>query len=279
MTLKEQLREVERQHFEVLDWSKSNNVLAAETGFSYVTIFHWRKVLGKPKVTKWFPACQAWDWTKRNVELAAEHRLSPTQVGLYRTQCGQPMVPRLTGRPAFAVKPKPFIQHVDWPSVDWTKTDIQLAMEVKRTRESVRLWRAKLGKPISPYKWRHRKFIAFAETFKGRASLTYNEVQEVMLVSNETIRSYCAELGIPLTLRYRYFSHPWGEMNFQLPNLLLADIWHSNSGSIANRRSRYICPPPLFVCVKGRIPEQFKTLVEAERTKAAEYFAKEQQAA
>lgn len=269
------LRDIERQYFESLDWTRRSSELADETGCTYAVINRWRLILGKPKVTKWFPACQSWDWAKSNTELGREHGLLPTSVSQLRLELGHDPVPRNAFRPTFNVNFA--TRRQNWEAVDWTKNDIRIAEELGCTRESVRLWRAKLGKPKSPHKWRFRKFVEFYERFKGRSDLTYEEVSAVLRMNRETFRQYCAQLSITIPPSPSKAVYPWEQFNWQLPNKVLAEIWRGKAHSVAVHRMLHVRPSPLFRAVNGRVPENFLQMVEAEKRKAEDYFNTSQQ--
>lgn len=275
---------LKRDYFEGLDWSKSNMELSRETGVLPNMIGLWRYRLGKPKVTKWLPDCMGWDWSKSDTDLAVEHHTNPSTVRGLRIKINAPKAPpRAPSTYVRAVHvPTPNLRkRINWESLDWSKNDMTLAKEVFRSREAVRQNRARLGKPKSAFKHRYGKFIRFAERFKGRSELDYKEAFAAEPLTRGVFRDYCQHLGIvavePAPHNQLGFGgsrriHPWEKINFELPSILLEKIWRTPTNTVATWRSRHVLPPPKFRCLKGRVPEQHKALVEAEKRKAEDYF-------
>lgn len=275
MTFKDELDAIERAKFESLDWNKPTTALAAETGMPWQNLNQWRKKLGKPKATKWYPACLSWNWDRSNGELMREHGCHWNSVRQLRDLHGMPYANGiLNDRPVIPKPPRAERRKVDWAMVDWTKTDVEPAETADCCREYIRQKRLQLNQPRPPMKWRLRKFIRFAEYFKGRTQLTHKEACEFERLSLATFRGYCHELGItiPHNPFYGCQIHPWHIIDMSLPNILIAEIWKASSPSVATHRSKHMKHGPLFKCVRGRVPEQFITLVEAERAKAADWF-------
>jgi hypothetical protein len=76
--------------------------------------------------------------------------------------------------------------------------------------------------------------------------------------------------------------HPWGGMNFRLPNRDLERIWRLPPNQVSNHRLKKQRPPPTWRCkpgtghlkVTGRRERQaYRRAVKAEERSAARYFA------
>lgn len=276
-TFREQLKQLEREMFEKLDWSKSNPVLAGETGLPYQTVAKWRVILGHPKATKLYPACLSWDWTLSDTQLSRVTGISLAYIGRLRLRCGKAPIGRThPTRSALFTKPVPRKMPTDWNAIDWVKPDILIADETGFTREYVRQQRNMLNKPESPCKG-GVKFYDFYVRFNGRAEMTYEEVRGVLPVSEPTFRKYCAQLDIRVIQpeRDKRCLYPYDLMNFNLPNILLEKIWRIPYGSVVpNHRSRHNKRYAKFYCLKGYVPPEFRAMVADEERKAAEWFAK-----
>lgn len=278
MNLREQLEQNEHEMWMALDWTKTNLALSQETGFTPAHISNWRRRLGIPKTTKYWPACQQWDWTKSNSELAKELRISPAIIYGLRVKHGFPLSnhkeSKSNGSLFKNVVVPPRQRKIDWENVDWEKNDILIAEEVGVTREYVRQVRLAQGRDKSKFHGVNRNFYDFSNLFSGRKTLTLKEAQETAPWIKEcSFRKYCAALNIEIPRSsYHEPRHPWDQMNFQLPNSILSQIWNTTISTISSYRSRHLKSRPLFRCTLGNFPDEFKDMVEQEKIKASEYL-------
>lgn len=123
----------------VIDWSKRYHELAREFGCDIGAVRNEfvRRFPGKRKHCSSKPISQRkkwkryrkWDWSKRDAELSEIHNLTRERVRQIRYGLGIP-----PSRPA-----------VDWNAVDWSKTNDELAAEIKRNPQSVQRHRGALA--------------------------------------------------------------------------------------------------------------------------------------
>lgn len=277
---REQEKKQEREWWKSLDWTKTNIVLSRETGHSHFKVRAWRIRLGKPKVTKYWPICQQWDWSKSNSELAMELGINPALICGLRTKHGMPKSDHREpsdGSPFKGVVVPRSRSLIDWSSIDWEKNNLMLAGELGVTRELIRQHRLSLRKGKSKFHGMNRNFYDFSKLFAGIEKLTLAEARERMpTICEESFRKYCAALKIAVPPKSDPRTrHAWHLVDFRLPNLILSEIWNIHPQAIATHRSRHINDRPVFRSVRGTIPDEFKAMVEAERVKASEWFAKQ----
>ncbi len=254
------------------DWTKSDRELSAAHGRTIPTVTKWRHKLGRSPVkhTKYYPACEQWDWSQSDTAIAREQKVSVATVHNWRVRLNKPPAPRDYARlPPEQARAPVF----DWESINWEQPDVEIAREVGCTRERARQKRAELGKP--KHLFHLVNFRRFAEIFKGSKTLAYKEADSKFPISEITFTSYCRRLGIAKTPRtYPKLPDFWGKMNWAIPNILLADIWGIRTAQrVAAHRCNRQLPNPQFRFISkiGRIPEQFVSIVQEERRKAADY--------
>lgn len=260
-----------RTEYPAFDWSKRNYELALEHGYSSGYIGMLRKKFGAERKTKWWPECKEWDWTKSNTEISRMQGADIVTIRNYRKQLGHPPVHGNDKESPPPLPPKE--PGRDWERVDWTRSDVDLCMELGVSRERVRQVRVKLGKP-KRYEWQ-LKFERFKERFKEVKELSYAEANEAEPLAELSFTKYCRRLWIKRKLLKTSggSKHPWALVDWRLPNRLLDEIWKLPAGRASTRRCDYQSPKPLFRCVAGKFPEEFRPLVEAQEAKASEWFA------
>lgn len=255
------------------DWTKKNHDLASEHGVGYYTVVKWRHRLGQPSVCggKHWPACQAWDWSKPNTQISRENKVDVDLVARWRNRLGKEPAPHdVNPSPEYPDVPST-LKRYDWTQVDWNFPDIQIARKIGCTREMVRQKRAKLGLPKCLFhNWRYEQFV---KAFYGVTELTHAQAKAKFPVAMNSFRKYCAKAGIKALFEKTPTKHPWNLMNWDLSNLLLAQIWKiSKSGTVANYRCNTIKPKPKIAPRCDNIPPEWQSIVGQEKLKAAEYF-------
>lgn len=266
--------------YEDWDWTKKNSELSAEHGVCLPWVGEKRKELGMPKVCggKHWPACKDWDWSKSNTEISRETGVQITTIARWRKTLKKPPVPR-----AYMVIYKDIItrQKMDLTLADWDKADVEIAKAIGCTREYIRQKRAELGKPKR--RWTDLKYERFMAAMDGIKEISYEEARKKLPgLIHHSFRRWCGRGGITIDWKRTHapYVRPWDQMNWKLPNKLLAEIW--GDGMIPARFAAWRCghpslDRPAFVCGgTGRIPEEFKAIVDQEREKAAAWKAANQ---
>lgn len=257
---------VPRRAYDSWDWTKHDTVLSAEHGVSSTTVFLWRRRLGKPKVhsTKFYPAVLAWDWSLSNTELCRLHGLPINGVDRWRKKLKKASVaPRFN-----AIPYAPMTLRFDWSRADWNEHDSLIAKNVGCSRERVRQKRAELGLPLRTLL--QRRLDDFKTAFTGVTELSSVECKaKFPSMSNATFARFCAIAGIKRKFLKRKSSWDSLPINWQLPNIVLAEIWGGKPQRYAVKRCELQLGKPLFWRKLGVIPDAFKALVAAEQQKAA----------
>lgn len=266
---------ISRHRYYDWDWTKNNRELSEEHGVTKGYVSTIRKELGQPKVHggKLYPACLTWDWTKSDTEIAREHVLVVGSVQRWRHKLNKPLVPRVA--PKF-YQELPGAQRFDFNAVNWGRPDSDIARELKCTRELVRQKRALHGQPkIYANELKYKTFLAAMGDAK---EMSFNDAKaKVPNIVSITFRHYCNRAGIKVVRSVRF--NPWHLMNFQLPNKVLTEIWAVRGIAVGMYRSRNPAVGRALFMSQARypIPEQYLALVEAEKVKAAEWRAAQQQ--
>lgn len=225
------------------------------------------QVMTPHRPLEWWAAL---DWTKGNTGLAREHKQNVGTVRNWRIKLGRPEVADdIVHRPTLLRPERQCVKIEKYAHLDWAnKSDSELAKEVGITRERIRQIRARLGHPRAQ-SWA-LKFKRFKEKFKGRTELTFEDARKEMLMCKETFLDYCARCGIktPMPKRGGPVLHPWHLYDWRLNDKILGAIWERNPNSMANHRSAYGKPRPLFV--RGQ-PDEFLPLIEEQKRVAAEW--------
>lgn len=159
---------------------------------------------------------------------------------------------------------------VDYEKLDWSQPDISLARSTGLARERIRQVRAKLGKPKTHFA--QRKFLDFKKRFCGLEFLRYQEVAPQINISPQTFAIYCGRLGISRIRRSRPSQYPWDEMNWEIPNNLLSQVWQIKTKNlVAAHRCNHTRPHSRFRIQTGKkqspIPDELKLMIELEKSK------------
>ena len=203
-----------------------------------------------------------WDWSKTNGDLAVEHGVSKAAVSCWRHILGKPHAPNFGNR--------------NCENIDWTKCDSEIARSVSVSRERVRQLRLAHGKP--KHRFYDIKFERFAAAVAGRKELCSTDCA-ALGVSEPTARRYCGRIGLAWIDRRRFSGgpriYPWDQFNWRLPSSLLTEIWCAKPNVVASRRNRRNIGPSAFHFQRYHkgVPPQFAAEVDAERAKAARWFA------
>lgn len=135
----------------LVDWSRSNDEIAASLGCSYSAVSNqrqrWSTSTSKTIRVDW----ESVDWNQTNAVIAR-------QVGLCEATVAR--VRRGVGAPKSTIR-NPLVCRIDWESADWFMRDTDIARQLGCTKERVRQMRTWLGKPKSPL---HRRRTATFET-------------------------------------------------------------------------------------------------------------------
>jgi len=258
-----------RHDYESWDWGKDNITLAAEHGVCDSTVAKYRRLLGHPHVqhTKHYPACLEWDWSKSDTAIAREQVVSLNTVRQWRQKLGKPPPPRDYKRIP-NVSP---LETTPWDKADWVnQADVEIARVVGCTRERVRQKRAELGLP-KRLKWT-LDWERYSAAFPGIKELSFREFREKFPhTAYNTFRKWAAGTGI-IAKRSPHVT-PWDQINFDLPNAVLKDIWQLKSNRAAQRRCDYHLQKPAFRSEHGSIPLEWGPVIEAEKAKAAAWLA------
>lgn len=232
------------------------------------------RTVGRPAIH--YPACLAWDWSKSNSEIARETGVNYRSICVWRRKLKKPAVERQASD--LYAGSSPATNRVDFSGVDWTMTDASIGRALGCTREFVRQKRAQFKQP-KMYSW-DKEYEKFKAEFGGRETLTLAEARKKFpTMADQTFRKRCGKAGIKVQRPIAERIHHWSGINFQLPNLVLSNLWKIPVNQVAMHRSNHLLGRPLFRSVNGTIPEIYRSLVEAEKVKAEEWFkAKETQA-
>jgi hypothetical protein len=172
-----------------------------------------------------------------------------------------------------------------WSKVDWSKQNCELAPEMRLTQERIRQVRQILGAPNPTHPDRKRKTRQALQWAKANLDelkgLSPAEVGRKYGLSRSWRSSPLYPFLKPF-LRDSRRKHPWGRMNFRLPNRDLARIWRLLHSVVSKHRLKKQRPPPTWRCkpgsggiqIRGRGHLQaYHRTVKAEERKAARYFA------
>jgi hypothetical protein len=173
-----------------------------------------------------------------------------------------------------------------WNKIDWTKQDIQLAAEIKLSRERIRQIRLRLGAPKSPH---HR------EIRKSTLALQWaidNQDKLLGLSQAEITRKYGLRMDDRSGALYQFIKpllrngnlfrkHRWDLMNFDLPNHDLERVWNVPRNMLGSYRRRNRRPPPRWP-FHGSYPQftgqrefqAYRRALKAEERYAARHFAR-----
>jgi len=165
-------------------------------------------------------------------------------------------------------QPKP---KFDFSTTDWSQRDIAIAKTIGCTREYVRQMRASLGHPKLN---KHiRAYQEFTTKFAGQTLVEMKDLQAAFQNTHEsTLKKYCRKAGIRIRPKQMEPKiHPWGKMNWQLPNLLISEIWGIRQAVVGSRRYLSGIPSASWRYANGVIPAEHQPAVEAEKLAAASH--------
>ena len=170
---------------------------------------------------------------------------------------------------------------IDYSKVDWNKQDVVIADELGISRERVRQKRLELNIPKPAIRrWCFRKknhlFLSFinnhSSEFKDKTAKEILELIRQQGIQEGTLNSLVAklnELRIPFRKK-NLLKYHWKEINWDLPNLYISQIWKIKGLYVGTHRYRNQKPSPKWNVQFGwnkDNPELLKA-VEIERNKA-----------
>lgn len=243
---------------ETWDWGKSSHELAEEHNLGYSTVNLYRKVLGKPKSLKYYPACLSWNWDKSNTSLSREIGVNSTYIRRLRVAHGSPATElerefQGIGSPKYA--------GINYEKIDWTKTDSEIAREIGRTRESVRQNRVVRNKPKA-YSWM-KKLANFQEVFKGFQELSMKQANTKLKIDLFTLKRYCHNSGIKWVAdRKQTSKYPWDKINWDLSDSVLVSIWGFVSSACSVHRFNNNRQKAKFH--GSKVPDEFQSAYQTE---------------
>jgi hypothetical protein len=209
------------------------------------------------------------DWSKNNSEIAAELGIGINNVLKYRAKLGQknPFTPQ-AARPHRTVT-KEMIESANWLE----DRDVDICQKWGVTRERVRQIRIENKKPECIYQGRYGLPLLKAIN-ANRAELIGLDLVDIAAkltpvvgtIKRSSLVSALKFLGVEFKtkrLRYSNMKYPRDEMNWDLPNIVLAKIYGCSTSCIANARSRDCKPHP-----KWRLGGFFKGFLTVDFTDA-----------
>lgn len=226
------------------DWSKTDYALAKELCVTPATVSGWRYKIGRDRpapFSKYNVDWDALDWSRNNSLLSRDCGIAAAVIGSYRIRMNKPH-PTVYSYNTIMTDER-------LASVDWEMTiDADIARQFGVSRERIRQLRAELNKPKCKVKNLQFKSAAiFRWLEENRASLEGKSLSEIAeLVPHEgTARPVVYELikrsGITLGPggpRFKHRGFDWGMVNFDLPNIMLCQIWGFPKYRIATTRNR-----------------------------------------
>ncbi len=184
-----------------------------------------------------------------------------------------------------------------YETVNWdTERDVDIARRLGITRERARQVRNDLNKPKSKNHWKRSTLLKVKEAFYYLSKeLQTTETLLTLIPVNSsygTIQKYLQYFGLTKLADKRHLyphkKYCWEEINFDLPNILIKQIWGFADNNFANitiathrrlfnkQKSKFyvwrgqitqkqacIVPPPLEQL------REFKQLIDAEKEKVA----------
>lgn len=208
--MKHQHKSAACRFWEGVDWTRRDDDLAAEYGYTTRNAWHWRRRLGMPKQPPMWLAGA--DWTQPFKAVAAKAGVAYQRVRYWAGKLGKqrPVAEKL----------------VRFKGVDWTKQDIIIATELGCSRERVRQVRKALGLPKSPNNGKCDSPIKdwMLAHMADSGTMTAAEVAAELGIreghARDAARNYGFKLAPAATVR------PWELFDWRLPNSVLKDIWH-----------------------------------------------------
>lgn len=203
----------------------------------------------------------SWNWEQGDIEIARSKAIGVGTVRKIRQRLGHSAV-AAPNNPA-ALKSKRAL----W---DWTKSDSELGKMHSMSRERVRQIRASLGLPsrreeaTDKQSEREKAFLLWVN---GRPIISQRDAEKSGF-GGALIRKWCSKHGIVRKLKNRPPKRPWHLVNWDLMNIVLAEIWQTKPHNIANHRCHKGKPKAKWR-YKGLIP---KDVIELEASVAAAHF-------
>lgn len=276
-------RQVIYDYWNGMDWTKSNMDLAGETDASYITVARWRDVITgrtnpKPPSRKHNIDWDSLDWSKNDSTLAKELKIPYSSVRQARIKLNKPFPSKDSYN---RVIDKDKLEAVDWV---FTK-NIDIARQLGCSRERIRQLRHELQKPAclvkglgdnntACFKWivQHQAELE-GRTRREISELFHKEYPSILL--RPEVYNVIRLTGIRISLereKYRQNSGiEWGNVNFNLPNIVLKMIYKIPQYRLANERNRYFkAKSSWHLGGYSRLihDERFIAELEAEKTKA-----------
>jgi hypothetical protein len=174
-----------------------------------------------------------------------------------------------------------------WSKVDWSKQNCELADQKGLSGERIRQIRQQLGgpKPTHPDRKRKtRQAMQWAkDNLEGLKGLTPAELRRKYGLSRHWqsgplypfLKPFLRDGGLNR-------KHPWGRMDFRLPNRDLARIWRLPPNQVSKHRLKKQRLPPMWPLKTGTGGTRFdvpvdraayRRAVRAEERNAARHFA------
>lgn len=224
----------------------------------------------------------ALDWSKTLAVLRKETGVSTVTLMKYRDMLG------------IAARPRGRVAAEKWHAVDWEEQDAVIARSMGVSRERVRQMRRALGMPDSKY--HHAQSLGnsakrwLVDNADLSGEVTANEVAERSGCHQGVVRAVAKLHGFRLKPDpyHQPQCRPWDKMNWDLPNVVLRDIWRlsdppSGHGGlkIAVARDRQGRPMPRWDMRHGTFRDNtladpaFHAACRAEESKAKAWFAKQ----
>src|ERR1051326_1168800 len=222
-----------------------------------------------PKVIDWKKA----DWRMRDCEIADLLGVSQAAVSSRRRAVGAPQSPN---RYKHRVRPSLL---TTFKGVDWKKRDSVIASELGVSRQRVEQVRKLVGAPRSPD---HNgcqailRKIEFLEQNAPRlAGMRWGDVYAIL----GGTANVAPRKGQVYHHWKRYLAapkHPWGLLNFSLPNSVLARIWRISPGAVRIERWSKKRPAARWRTNTHGLQQlkAYRAAVQREEKKARRFFEK-----
>jgi len=233
-----------------VNWDESNYEIAEKTGKSYATVLNTRRAVGHPPLRTKKMAHVDWrnlDWQKNNQQIAAENHVDANTVRNIRIRLKAPVS---VGHKGWSRKiTDEMILAVDW---EFTR-DMDISKLWHVSRERVRQIRQQRNFPVCTIGFRDsmsREFAKWlkqnAETIKGKIA---RDVADSCPINLDMYRRLLImkKSGIPFIFRgLRQSIALKLPVNWELPNILLDNIWDKNKNWASNCRVRYSLDAPKY---------------------------------
>lgn len=195
------------------------------------------------------------DWSKRNTELAAQIGCSSSTIRNYRLKAGEKSHRKGPSGPVHSHRLAKLRKQ--WDALNWNLQDAVLAREMRCSRENVRQWRVKLGKPKSPVHRQCTDPAYAANCAKVRNQFRIHGVTEPdaqlaarLNVTASLVSKVRRDLGMERFDRDAYFDLA----DWRLSNKDLGKIWGRSAQLFANVRCQTNRGAPTYEIRFGRYP-------------------------